>query len=499
MNLANKYRPRTWEDVTEQNVAIEILKNLCEDEGLLTNRNFLLTGPAGVGKAQPLHSKILTTDGFITMGEIVEGMQVFTRYGDVGTVTGIYPQGVRPIFKISFNDSSFIEVSDEHLNIVKIYDGGSGEYIDRVVTLNELLSLIVEVGGMSIWVDDVPENIKRLYPESSLIPRRHITCIEYIGDMECQCIYVDHPDHTYISDNFIPTHNTTTARIIGRTLNADEGGEFIEIDGASHNGVDSVREIVSQAQQYPIGAKYKIFIIDECHCLTLAAWSSFLKALEAGLARSVFIFATTNPEKIPATILSRVQTFNLSKISLDGIFKRLKYVLDSEISEGRNLKYDDDAVYFIAKLANGGMRDALTYLDKVLAFSNQVDMDSVSSSLNLPDYDQYFKLLNGYAKKDNSVVTQVVNDVYNSGINFVKWFEGFHSFVMNVVKYIFIQDISQTMIPVEYQGKISKYTNAHSIICLRLANKLIDMNNALKSTQYLQEMALTYLCQISKK
>lgn len=497
MNLANKYRPRTWEDVSEQKIAIEILKNLCEQD-TLNNRNFLLTGPAGVGKAQPLYSKILTPEGFIQMKDIVEGTQVFTHTGELGTVTAIYPQGKRPIFRINFNDASFIDVSDEHLNVVKMYDSDTCEYVDKILTTKELISILVNIGSLRVWIPDVPDNIKKLFSESTLHHKRFITFIEPLGEMECQCIYVDHIDHTYISDNFVATHNTTTARIIGNTLNEGKG-EFIEIDAASHNGVDSIREIIQQAQQYPIGCKYKIFIIDECHTITPQGWASMLKALEEGPARSVFIFATTNPEKIPDTILSRVQVFNLSKISLEGIYNRLKHVLDSEIDEGRNLSYDSDAVYFVAKLANGGMRDALTSLDKVLAFSDVINMDSVSEALNLPNYDDYFKLLNGYAKKDNAVVTEVINSVYNSGVNFIKWFEGFHGFVMNVVKYIFIQDISLTMIPSEYLDKISKYTNAHSIVCLKLANKLVDMNNALKSTQYLQEMALTYLCQISKK
>ena len=293
------------------------------------------------------------------------------------------------------------------------------------------------------------------------------------------------------------TGKTTTARILANTLNNNQG-EPIEIDAASHNGVDSMREIVQEARSYPVGLKYKVFIIDECHVLSNQAWQVLLKILEEGAGKSVFIFCTTNPEKIPSTILSRVQTFQFSKISLKGITDRLVHVLDTEISEGRDIKYDINSVSYIAKLANGGMRDALTLLDKALAYSNEIISENLMVSLNLPSYDDYFALLSAYAKKDNSAIVKIIHEVYNSGINFVQWFEQFHSFVINIVKYILLNDINETMIPATYSDKISKYTSAHSVVCLKLANKLISLISDLKTTQYLEETAITYLCFIPK-
>lgn len=290
---------------------------------------------------------------------------------------------------------------------------------------------------------------------------------------------------------------TTLGRIVGNVLN-NNTGEPIEIDAASHSGVDKMRDIIQQARTYPIGCAYKIFIIDECHSLSSQAWQALLKTLEESPAKSVFIFCTTNPEKIPATILSRVQTFQLSKISLDSICNRLVYVLDSEIAEGRDITYEKEAINYIAKLANGGMRDALTLLDKALAYSTNISSHTLSKALGLPNYDDYFMLLSAIAKKDNVIITKVVDDVYNSGVNFVKWFENFHAFVINIVKYIFLQDINKTMIPAHYADKISKYNTAHSNICLKLANTLIKLNQELKSTNYQQEIALTYLCSPKK-
>ena len=323
--------------------------------------------------------------------------------------------------------------------------------------------------------------------------KRCITSITYEGIEECQCIMIDHPDHTYVSDGLIPTHNTTTARAIGTALNGNSEN-IIEVDAASHSGVDSMREIIEQAKSYPVGSKYKIFILDEVHAFSPAAWQSALKTLEEQPARSIFLLCTTNPEKIPATRLSRVQTFQLTKISLDGIYNRLIYIINHENSEGKNIIYEEEAVRYIAKLAQGGMRDAITNLEQVLAYTPNITSQAVQEALSLPAYDDYFKLLNAYAKKQNDVLVSIIDNVYNSGVNFIKWFEGFFSFVTNIVKYIYTKDINSTMIPSTYQDKIQGYSIAHAALCLKLSKMLVKMIQELKGTQYLQELAITYLC-----
>ena len=289
------------------------------------------------------------------------------------------------------------------------------------------------------------------------------------------------------------TGKTTLSRIIARELNGSTDN-LIEVDAASHSGVDDTRELIQEASQYPIGTKYKIIICDECHSFSQQAWQSLLVCLESQVGNTVWIFCTTNPEKIPNTIISRVQTFKLSKISTENIQKRLKFIMDSEIAEGRKLTYTDDALNYLAKYSQGGMRDAITNLDKSLAFGSDVTIELLEQALDLPDYDEYFGLLNALVKKDNAEITAVVDRVYNSGTNFVKWFEGFHSFLCNIVKYIFLKDISRTMIPSHYLGKLEKYGNQHAAICLKLANVVMSMNTELKLTQYQQETAMTYLC-----
>lgn len=610
-NLANKYRPTKFEDVTEQSIVIDILSKMCKSERL-ENRNFLLIGPAGTGKAQPLYSKVLTPFGFKQMGAIRKGDLVITHTNKLAEVLEIYPQGERDIYEIRLSDNSKFRVADNHINVVSNYSDGRSRYTMDTTKLIKTVyaginiyiptfilnhGLMHDIPNLEVYAESIANRLFNKYCrnthayidefkldrsiESKLIDRgritdrimladisvreallsamkhvcklngrydendtayiKHITTpafadslvdlanscgylavqkeinfeyevaitfkkqharqikeIKYIGKERCQCIYLDHIDHTYITDNFTITHNTTTARIIDNVLNEGKG-EPIELDAASNGGVDNVRQIIEQARSYPVGFKYKVFILDEVHAFSNNAWQALLKTLESSPAKSIFVLCTTNPEKIPATILSRVQTFQLSKISLDGIVNRLKYVLDQEIKEGRNITYTDSAISFIAKLAKGGMRDSLTLLDKALAYSEDINDQNIAKALNLPHYDDFFDLLSACNKKDNTEITKIVSNVYNSGLNFVKWFEEFHSFVMNVVKFIFIQNIDETMIPSYYLTKISKYSTPHAIVCMKLGNKLLEMNAKLKTTQYLEETALTYLCSTERR
>lgn len=589
MSLANDYRPKTFDDVTEQKLVVHILENLCKTEPL-NFRNFLFVGPAGCGKAQPLTSLVLTPDkGYRKMSDIHEGDKVVDGEGKITKVKAVFPQGKRLVFRIYLCDGTSFEVADNHLNPVIIHDMTTGRKSDTILDTVQLLStfkeksdhvrVCVPMHEIDCWCDDrwfdivgncsigkvmtnldwSASNIPLKYLHTASTTRHHIlagilqkpikphqkynyttkfknlaeymvsagrslgylctldtndgeyhvkidtgdvdryiTDIEYIGLKDCQCIYVESDCHTYFTDNYTITHNTTLCRCVANTLNENKGG-LIEIDAASYSGVDRIREIVQDAQKYPVGTKYKVYIIDEVHALSSAAFQALLKCLEESPAKTVFMLATTNPEKIPNTILSRVQIFQLSKISVDGIFSRMKHILDTEIMNGDTIQYEDAALNFIAKKANGGMRDALTLLDKVLAYSKDITSESVVDAIGLGQYDDYFALLGAISKKDNVKITDIIDTVYNSGVNFTKWFEEFHSFVINVIKYIYLRDMSRTMIPANYESKMSSYGQPHATICQGLSTRLVPMIHELKSSQYQQEIAITYLCSKPKK
>ena len=139
-NLASKYRPRVLEDIVEQDIVVDILKKMSASENL-TCRCFLFIGPAGTGKAQPLDSKILTPNGYIAMKDVQIGTEIFTHTGRVGKVSGIYPQGIRPIYEITLQDNTKIRVSDEHLNVVHRYNEDKKCREDFCLTTTELIKL----------------------------------------------------------------------------------------------------------------------------------------------------------------------------------------------------------------------------------------------------------------------------------------------------------------------------------------------------------------------
>ena len=183
---------------------------------------------------------------------------------------------------------------------------------------------------------------------------------------------------------------------------------------------------------------------------------------------------------------------------MSGIENRLKYIIEKENKEGQEITYDDDAISYIAKMANGGMRDSITLLEKAIAGNKHITSVSLMESLGLPNYNDFFALLSAYAKKDNTAIADIIDRVYNSGVNFTRWMTDFHSFIINIVKYILLKDISKTMIPAHYIDRLSKYDSRHTIICLKLANKLVKLNQELRFSQYQQELTLTYLCTVVK-
>ena len=491
MSLATKYRPQTFDSITEQSTIVNIISKICNQDEI-KNRNFLFIGPAGCGKTTlaRLMANVLNDgqgstieidaashNGVDSVREIINQArqypvigkykvfvidECFSKYTKVNTIDGL-----KQICDVKIGDQVFTshgikEVTNTFVNTIPVnhllklkFDDGSS----LVTTLGHRFCTFdgwVEAGKLS-----VNSKLKYLFSQETCKNYKNLVSIVRYSTDITNVEFQSHFSQSDLDSGFVDMYD----------LEVEEDHEYYV------NGI----------------------LVHNCHTFSPQAWQMFLKTLEDAPAKSIFVFATTNPEKIPATIISRVQTFQLSKISLQGIFNRLKYVIEQENKEGADITYTDDAVNFIAKLANGGMRDSLTNLEKVLTFTHDLTSESVAEALNLPNYDDYFKLLGAYSKKDNKVVSEVINNVYNSGVNFVKWFEGFHSFVMNVVKYIFLQDINLTMIPSHYQEKIAKYGTAHSVVCLNLANKLMKLNHDLKTTQYLQEVALTYLCQTPKK
>ena len=163
--------------------------------------------------------------------------------------------------------------------------------------------------------------------------------------------------HGYLFTGPSGTGKTTSARIFANMINAGKGNP-IEVDAASNSGVDNIRQIIEDAKRKPLDAEYKIFIVDECHSLSNGAWQALLKTLEEPPKFTIFIFCTTNPEKVPNTILSRVQRYNFQKISNKGIAEGLSHILLMESEEANECGCDGaydwniEAIEYIAKVSN---------------------------------------------------------------------------------------------------------------------------------------------------
>ncbi|MBC9795315.1 DNA polymerase III subunit gamma/tau [Sinomicrobium weinanense] len=188
---------------------------------------------------------------------------------------------------------------------------------------------------------------------------------------------------------------TTCARILAKKINQDgqESPEedfafnIFELDAASNNSVDDIRNLIDQVRIPPQSGKYKVYIIDEVHMLSQAAFNAFLKTLEEPPKHAIFILATTEKHKIIPTILSRCQIFDFKRITVKDAAEYLKY-----IAENQGIEADDDALHIIAQKADGAMRDALSIFDRVVSFSGQkLTRQAVTENLNVLDYDTYFK------------------------------------------------------------------------------------------------------------
>lgn len=290
--------------------------------------------------------------------------------------------------------------------------------------------------------------------------------------------------HGYLFVGAAGTGKTTSARIFANMINKGSG-EPIELDAASNNSVDDIRRIIEEAQTKSLDSEYKVFIIDECHMLSNSAWNAFLKTLEEPPAKSIFILCTTNPEKIPATILSRVQRYNFQRISMKGVIDRLLYILEQEDAEAdiSGLDWDIQAVDLIAKIADGGMRDAITLLDKCLSYSNDVIVQNVINALGVADYDTMFELTAFLSTKNINGMLNLVNSVFESGMDLKQFIKDYFEFILDLNTYHHTSNMDLIKLPLNYENTIKEITQDEWRHIINLLPVTVDLMNEIKWVQ----------------
>ena len=312
---------------------------------------------------------------------------------------------------------------------------------------------------------------------------------------------------------------TTCARILAKTINCtnlqpdieacgvcgscrafQNGNSFNvhELDAASNNSVDDIRNLIEQVRIPPQAGKYKVYIIDEVHMLSQAAFNAFLKTLEEPPPYAIFILATTEKHKILPTILSRCQIFDFNRIQVDDMTKHLEFIAQKE-----NINYEEDGLHIIAQKADGGLRDALSMFDQIVSFSGgkEITYKLVIDNLNILDYDYYFKLTDFILQENTPQSLLILNEILANGFDGYHFIIGLASHFRNLlvgkdIATLKLLEVSES-IRKKYEQQAQNVSASFLVSALNLANQC-DLQYKISKNQRLQvELALIKMCHIN--
>ncbi len=341
---------------------------------------------------------------------------------------------------------------------------------------------------------------------------------EHITDTLKKAIEKDRLSHSYLFCGPRGTGKTTMARILAKALNcqsfdaptatpcgvcescvaiaSSRSGDVLEIDGASNRGVQEIQALRERVQYAPQG-RFKVFIIDEVHMLTKEAFNALLKTLEEPPPRVVFIFATTEPQKIPPTIISRCQRYDFRRIPTDVIARRIMKIADAE-----GLKLSEDAAAIVAQRADGGLRDSLSLLDQVLAYSprGELSADEVARILGILPLDAFVKISERIADRDPAGTIEELDLLLETGIDISQIAAGlsehFHGALTAAIG-LKREGVSERAI--EEYSKLSREIATEDI--LRMAKLASELQGKLKSSsmpRFIFEEALIYMASLDR-
>ncbi len=340
---------------------------------------------------------------------------------------------------------------------------------------------------------------------------------EQVTDILDRAIKIDHIAHAYLFTGPRGVGKTSMARIFAKSLNCITNGpssepcnkcsncveitkststDVVEIDGASHTGVDDIRDLQKELMYTTSNSKYKIYIIDEVHMLSTNAFNALLKTLEEPPDNVIFIFATTVPQKVLPTIISRCQRYDFKRIPLLPIVKRLQTICVSE-----KIKISDEGLYFIARKADGGMRDALSLLDIVLSLGKKdIETEDILSIFGIVNNDIYFEFLKLIQQRNAPGLLGIIHQILEKGYDLQEFLSGILEWIRNTLLTkinVKSSEIPPSLIE-EFKNIASKFSENELVYLLQI---LIQTKMDMKSSEnqlLVAELAIIKISKISE-
>lgn len=343
---------------------------------------------------------------------------------------------------------------------------------------------------------------------SEIVGQEHITrtLINAINDYRVA--------HAYLFSGPRGVGKTTTARILSKSLNCQKGPtalpcntcsncreiddsinlDVLEIDGASNRGIEEIRTLQENTRYAPGRGNYKIYIIDEVHMLTKHAFNALLKTLEEPPKHVIFIFATTEPHKVPMTVLSRCQRFNFRRLTVSEIEGKLK-----EISEKEKIPVEDLAVKLIARQADGSLRDGESMLDQLFTYSDgKITVNDVQQMFGFVEEEIYFSLTDSIKGKDEKKILKIIDTVFDKGYDMEEFVSGYIKHLRKL--FLLKNDVEISDLSSEELSKyIERENTFSSFLLLQILNRLSVLIRKMKNsaiTRILLEIELLTLSRL---
>tara|TARA_B110000503_G_C7156407_1_gene417545 strand:+ start:1728 stop:2996 length:1269 start_codon:yes stop_codon:yes gene_type:complete len=400
--------------------------------------------------------------------------------------------------------------------------GKNTKYFKMIVFFNNRLNSIISIEEIQTYnVTLIEQNSMENFVVSAR-KYRPVTFDSVVGQKSItntlkNAIRTEHLAQAFLFCGSRGVGKTTCARILAKTINCFNRTENIEacnecdsctsfnegaslniheLDAASNNSVDDIRNLIDQVRFAPQIGSHKVYIVDEVHMLSTAAFNAFLKTLEEPPAHAIFILATTEKHKIIPTILSRCQIFDFSRIEVEDIAMHLAFIAEKE-----GIKAEEEALHVVAQKADGALRDALSIFDQLISFSgNNLTYEATIQNLNILDYDYYFKATDSLLKGEIPAILVLLNEIMHNGFDGHLFINGLASHFRNLLvcldpQTINLLEVGKSVKP-KYGEQSKKCSLSFLIRALEICRSCDTEYRASKNKRLLVELSLMQIASI---